>query len=69
MMMAMYSAAVCERQPPGGVAAAQFSSLWPTDITIAAVMMMMTMNMMMMAMVVMAGTMMLLMGVPVASFD
>ena len=22
-----------ERQPPGGVAAAQFSSLWPTDIT------------------------------------
>ena len=59
-----------ERQPPGGVAAAQFSSLWPTDITIVAVMtmMMMMMVMVMVVRVVMAETEMLLMGVPLASF-
>ena len=68
MMMTMYSAEVCERQPPGGVAAAQFSSLWPTDITIGAVMTTMMMMMMVMVMKVMAETEMLLMGVPLASF-
>ena len=44
-MMRTYSTEVCERQPPRGVAAAQFSSLWPTDITIGAVMMMIMMMM------------------------
>ena len=44
-MMTTYSTEVCERQPPRGVAAAQFSSLWPTDITIGAVMMMIMMMM------------------------
>ena len=44
-MTTTYSTEVCERQPPRGVAAAQFSSLWPTDITIGAVMMMIMMMM------------------------